>query len=162
MSTAKIKSICKTCGKSFEIKKECFCKAAAESYESYAEDYFSECKSCYAVRMKNENADKASVLIAKYNLPEIHGVTAKQIAYANYLRNRWLAEWDERAIYTTPQKLIEKYGIYLVEDEIASAERNQSIEDGYFDAVIMYRDEIIAILKERDIKANDDNRTENT
>lgn len=74
----------------------------------------------------------------------------------------WLAEWDERAIYTTPQKLIEKYGIYLVGDEIASNEREQSIKDGYFDAVIMYRDEIIAILKERDIKADNDNRTENT
>ena len=92
MSTAKIKSICKTCGKPFEITKECFCKAAAESYESYAEDYFSECKSCYAVRMKKENAEKASVLIAKYNLPEIKGVTVKQIEYANSLRNRWLVD----------------------------------------------------------------------
>ena len=92
MPTAIIKCACKTCGKSFEIKKECFCKAAAESYESYAEDYFSECKSCYAARMNKENAEKASVLIAKYNLPEIKGVTAKQIAYANSLRNRWLAD----------------------------------------------------------------------
>lgn len=92
MSTAKIKSICKTCGKSFEITKECFCKAAAESYEFYAEDYFSECKSCYAARMKKENAEKASVLISKYNLPAIKGVTAKQIEYANFLRNKWLAD----------------------------------------------------------------------
>jgi hypothetical protein len=91
MPTAIIKCACKTCGKSFEITKECFCKAAAESYESYAEDYFSECKSCYAARMKKENAEKASVFIAKYNLPEIKGVTAKQISYANSLRNRWLA-----------------------------------------------------------------------
>ena len=92
MSIAIIKCVCKTCGKSFEVKKECFCKAAAESYESYAEDYFSECKYCYAARMENENAKKASSLIAKYNLPEIKGVTAKQIAYANSLRNRWLAD----------------------------------------------------------------------
>lgn len=92
MSIAIIKCVCKTCGKPFEVKKECFCKAAAESYESYAEDYFGECKSCYAARMKKENAEKASVFIAKYNLPEIKGVTAKQIAYANSLRNRWLAD----------------------------------------------------------------------
>lgn len=92
MSIAIIKCVCKTCGKSFEVKKECFCKAAAESYESYAEDYFSECKYCYAARVNKENAEKASVLIAKYNLPEIKGVTAKQIAYANSLRNRWLAD----------------------------------------------------------------------
>ena len=92
MSIAIIKCVCKTCEKSFEVKKECFCKAAAESYESYAEDYFSECKYCYAARVNKENAEKASVLIAKYNLPEIKGVTAKQIAYANSLRNRWLAD----------------------------------------------------------------------
>lgn len=91
MPTAIIKCACKTCGKPFEIKKECFCKAAAESYEFYAEDYFNECKSCYAARMNKENAEKASVLIAKYNLPEIKGVTAKQIAYAKSLRNKWLA-----------------------------------------------------------------------
>lgn len=76
--------------------------------------------------------------------------------------DRWLAEWDERAIYTTPQKLIEKYGIYLVGDEIASLEKNQSIKDGYFYAAIMYKDEIIAILRERDSKADNDNQTENT
>lgn len=92
MPTAIIKCVCKTCGKSFEIKKECFCEAAVESYESYAEDYFSECKYCYAARMENENAEKASILIAKYNIPEIKGSTAKQISYANSLRNRWLAD----------------------------------------------------------------------
>lgn len=57
--------------------------------------YFEErgvCSECYRERCKAENAKAAAAIVREYSLPEITGVSEKQIAYASDLRARYLAE----------------------------------------------------------------------
>lgn len=74
---------CKTCGKEFEMTAEKFNRRAADSWEAWAVENCTECKDCYRARTAAEAAEKA----AKYALPEIEGVSEKQIAYAQSLRS---------------------------------------------------------------------------
>lgn len=55
-------------------------------YEEYAL-----CPECY----KRQQEEKCKALAAKHNLPEITGVSAKQIAYADSLRSSYLRAFDD-------------------------------------------------------------------
>lgn len=96
MAKAKAKCICATCGKEFVVEKNCFNRADANNFESYAAEHYDECKDCYLSRIKAAAEKRANALIEKYNLPLVTGVSEKQIAYADNLRRDFLNSCTEK------------------------------------------------------------------
>lgn len=93
MAIAKIEITCSTCGKTFEHRKECHSRREADSYESWATAHITTCPECS--RKERQERD-AAALQAKLeelgiSLPTIEGVSDKQIAYAQSVRERYLA-----------------------------------------------------------------------
>lgn len=93
---------CKTCGKEFKREKYCYSRKEANEYEAWAVDYYEECPDCYKVRRGKENAEKyaaenakAANYAAANNLPELKG-TVKQVAWANSIRAKMIAEMESR------------------------------------------------------------------
>ena len=86
---------CNTCGKIFSVEKICRNRAAADSYSTWAEAHMDECPACRRARIVAEANEAAEELIREYNLPEITGVSAKQIAYARDLRAKHLLRKKE-------------------------------------------------------------------
>ena len=94
MAIASITITCTTCGNEFEHRKVCHNRKAADSYESWAADHIDTCPACYAKQIAEQMADKLSTALAKcgYQLPELTGVSEKQIAYAVKVRERYLSD----------------------------------------------------------------------
>lgn len=80
---------CKHCGKTFEKVKFCANRKEADSFETWAKDNCDECSDCFKARMQKMNDE----FYAKYQLPEIKGVSEKQIAYAESLRKKLIVSY---------------------------------------------------------------------
>lgn len=91
MAKAVATCTCKTCGKEFEVVKILRNRRDADDFERYAEEHYDECRDCWRARIKAANAKTAAEIIEKYGMPEITGVSEKQIAYAEDLRNEYIA-----------------------------------------------------------------------
>lgn len=63
--------------------------------------------------------------------------------------DKWLPECDERAIYTTPERLISKYDLQLEGDKIRA---NKKVDDDEQIAISMLAEEIIEKLKTKEEK----------
>ncbi len=87
MAKAKANCKCKICGKEFEVTADKKNRREADSWEAWAAENITECSECYKTRTAAEAAEKD----AKYALPEIEGVSEKQIAYAQSLRGGFAA-----------------------------------------------------------------------
>lgn len=92
MAIARIKSICKECGKEFEVRKVCSNRTAADSYEAWAIDHVTVCNGCArkACDDKRRTAIFDQLDAANLVLPTISGASDKQIAYADDLRMKYL------------------------------------------------------------------------
>ena len=91
MAKASIMCKCEKCGKEFKKEKICHNRREANEFEEWAKGNCTECPDCYKARIESERAEKSRVLKEKYNLPEIVGVSEKQVAYANSLRDDYIA-----------------------------------------------------------------------
>lgn len=108
---AKAKATCKciVCGNEYIREKICRNRAEADNWAKWAEEHPGEYYECYNKRIKEERKEIAS----KYNLPEIEGVSEKQINYAKSLRDKYIAgnekKFDDVAnILAMPQEEIQK------------------------------------------------------
>lgn len=113
MSVGKANCKCTTCGSFFEKIKKCYNSKQAAEFVEFAEGYYDECPKCYSYRIKKENEEKADEIIKNYNLPEITGVSEKQINYAVDFRNRYLGK--HKADIDSMQEQIEKAKILVSE-----------------------------------------------
>lgn len=93
MAIASITLTCGTCGNSFTHRKECRNRREADSYEAWASINISECASCVRARRKEEASKKLAAKLSDLGrtLPMIEGVSDKQIAYAESVREKYLA-----------------------------------------------------------------------
>lgn len=91
MAKAKASCRCATCGKEFTAEKICRNRTEADSYEAWASENMTECPECRRARISAEAVEAAEAIILEYNLPEITGVSDKQVAYARDLRSKHLA-----------------------------------------------------------------------
>lgn len=110
MARAKINLTCSDCGESFEHIKFCNNRRDADSYEAWARENVTQCPTCYR---KAQLARKLEGL----DLPEITGVSDKQIAYARKLRDRWAAEHRLTVIEIPP--VVAQYLEQMEDPEIA-------------------------------------------
>ena len=104
---AKVRMTCKceNCGKEFEHIHMCRNTKDAVDYEKWAKENITICPECYAEqkRMEKENKRKAYMeeIEEGHKLPEITGVSEKQIAYAERLRSLFI---DDLATYNVNLK----------------------------------------------------------
>ena len=102
MSLAAIDLTCSTCGNSFTHRKECRNRREADSYVAWASTHISECLSCARDRRKAEASRKLADNLSELGmiLPMIEGVSDKQIAYAETVREQYLAaRLDDVTLY---------------------------------------------------------------
>lgn len=96
MAKATVECVCKHCNNTFEITRT-FCSGKeARRFEEYAAGSYDECDECRNKRKASESAGKAAKIIAEYGIPDITGVSDKQINYASSLRNRYIAQYPDR------------------------------------------------------------------
>ena len=104
---AKVRMTCKceNCGKEFEHIHMCRNTKDAEDYEKWAKENITICPECYADQKRMEKENKREAYMAEieeeHKLPEITGVSDKQIAYAESLRSRFV---DDLANYNVDLK----------------------------------------------------------
>lgn len=93
MAIASITVTCSTCGNSFTHRKECRNRRDADSYEAWASTHISECPSCARDRRNADASLKLANTLAALGrtLPVIKGGSDKQIAYAESVREQYLA-----------------------------------------------------------------------
>lgn len=115
MAKAKVTCRCEACGNTFEHARICRNRREADSYEKWAAENITVCPACYAASKKAAAKSKLDAYIAdnfdaEHPLPEIIGVSEKQIAYAASLRSKFIGE-------------LAKYGakisnVFAAEDEV--------------------------------------------
>lgn len=102
MAIAKIEITCTSCGCTFTHRNECYNRREADSYEAWASTHISECPSCARERRKAEASRKLADKLSELGrvLPMIEGVSDKQIAYAEAVREQYLAaRLDDVTLY---------------------------------------------------------------
>ena len=98
MARVKITLTCTECGKKFEHIHFCRNSSDTESYQKWAMENITICPSChYAYKLAEEHAELSHYLEG-YNLPEITGVSDKQITFANKLRTRFVIDLSRQKI----------------------------------------------------------------
>ena len=90
MARVKIALTCTECGKKFEHTHFCRNSSDAESYKKWAMGNITICPSCHYASKLTEEHEELSHYLEGYNLPEITGVSDKQIAFADKLRTRFV------------------------------------------------------------------------
>lgn len=96
MAIARFDLVCPTCGKTFEVRKQKNNRTECERFEAWAKDNPWDCPECYKADMEAQREREAERLEAKYQLPAVEGVSAKQIAYARDLRREHFRDREEK------------------------------------------------------------------
>ena len=96
MARVKITLSCTNCGQPFEHIHFCRNSKEAASYEEWAKENITICPSCRAAAKNEKEQARVQEYLANiadaYPLPQITGVSEKQIAFAEKLRFRFVAE----------------------------------------------------------------------
>ena len=96
MARVKITLKCEHCGKEFEHIHMCRNSTEAGSYEAWARENLTTCPACYAEQKNAKRGAELSDYISRFSdqhpLPEITGVSEKQIAYASSLREKFIRD----------------------------------------------------------------------
>lgn len=92
MAIASIKITCTTCGKTFEHRKDCRNRTEANAYVSWAENHIDTCPECRRKQIADEKTALLNTVLGEFDLtlPELEGVSEKQISYAVSVRSRYL------------------------------------------------------------------------
>lgn len=92
MAKAVAVCVCPECGKTYERRIDGWNRADAENRKSYAENHPGLCPLCWKKEQQGKAANEAAALKAKYQLPDIVGVSDKQTVYADRLRYKFAAD----------------------------------------------------------------------
>ena len=92
MARVKIMLTCTKCGKEFERIHTCNNSAGASSYTEWAKDNITICPDCYYAAKRAKEQATLENYMEGYHLPEITGVSDKQIAFADKLRTSFMAD----------------------------------------------------------------------
>lgn len=123
MARAVAECTCKYCGKQFEKVAFRRNRAEADSFVVWAEHNIDQCPECYKSAQEAVEEKMFDALNEQYNFPAIVGVSDKQKAYADTLRNRYVTGNTEMLARV-------KQMIYDSSDEIAKmADETGKTED---------------------------------
>lgn len=122
MAKARVTCRCATCGKEFTSEKICRNRTEADSYEAWASEHIDECPECRRIRIASEARERAELIVREYNLPDVTGVSDKQIAYARDLRAKYISGKASLIPYYAKQRQYESTET-LVSNLHAAAQR---------------------------------------
>lgn len=112
---------CSKCGATFTKTAIKYNREQADSWKAWAEENCKTCPDCW----KQEQDEAGKELAAEYNLPQITGVSEKQIAYAESLRARYLTD-SEHELKQLSEMLHELHTEHQAEFEAMLAKLGQS------------------------------------
>lgn len=95
MAKSSITLVCSRCGNTFKHIHFSYNRSDANSYEKWAEEHITICPDCYAAEKAAKTKTAVEAYMASFGdrqLPQITGVSAKQIAYAEKLRSAYVAD----------------------------------------------------------------------
>ena len=102
MARAKVDCQCEKCGQTFEVIRFFNRSTEARDYEKWAKENCTICPTCYRKEQQEIYAKRADEnmrrLIGDGKLPDITGVSEKQIKYAENLRQEWIGRATEKDI----------------------------------------------------------------
>ena len=138
---------CAKCGSEFKKSKDCKNRAEADNYVVWATDHYTECTECYKKRIEAENKSRAES--GCFNLPEIKGVSDKQIAYAERLRAKHFAN------YVVGTMAYEDFITITDEEyETCAKENNMSVDElREMTIVDFFEEKTLKLLKESNASA---------
>lgn len=92
MSKVNLTLTCVSCGNTFNHVHFCRNTTEAETYKVWAAKNVTICPECYKKAIAAEKAEKCAEALAKcaFTLPELNGVSDKQIAYARKVREAYI------------------------------------------------------------------------
>lgn len=111
MAIAKYVGICVKCNREFEIRRRCANRTSADNFEVWAAENATLCSACAAKERDAQNAERVAKTIAEFSvvLPEITGVSEKQIKYANDVRAKYInRNYDKFRDYWSILRDVEK------------------------------------------------------
>ena len=135
MARVKIALTCSRCGKSFEHIHSCRNSADAATYEEWARANINICPACYAAQKSAEAQAKYNAYVASFGahcLPEITGVSAKQIAFASSLREKFISDELMRYKINIPAyfRAAEKINFGALTDEQRASAESKAAQAG--------------------------------
>ncbi len=94
MARVKLTLTCTCCGKSFEHVHTCRKSSEEASYAAWARENVTICPACYGAQKNAERTADLDAYLSEVNplLPEISGVSDKQVSYAASLRRRFVVD----------------------------------------------------------------------
>lgn len=130
MAWATAECKCEKCGKTFYKDGSGSNRTKADEWKEWAESHYTICPVCWS----KGQAEKAAESAVKYDdrLPEISGVSEKQIDYARNLRNKFLAKYPERV--DRMLRALERYNTTKADEIKAEAEQAGKTVREYLDA----------------------------
>lgn len=142
MATGTATCKCAKCGATFTMSKSGINSSEVDSYIAWATEHCTECKECYKKRIAAENKVRAES--GCFTLPEIKGVSDKQIAYAERLRAKHFAN------YVVGTMAYEEYITITDEEyETCAKENNMSVEElREMTIVDFFEEKTLKLLKE--------------
>ena len=92
MAKASVIITCTTCGKEFRHEAIRANRREADSYVEWAKDHITTCPDCYRAQQTAGAEARYIERCESLGLPELTGVSDKQIAYAHKVRREFLAD----------------------------------------------------------------------
>lgn len=95
MAKSSLTLTCARCGNTFKHIHFSYNRSDANSHEKWAEEHITICPDCYAAEKAAKTKTGVEAYMASFGdrqLPQITGVSAKQIAYAEKLRSAYVAD----------------------------------------------------------------------
>lgn len=92
MAKASVIITCITCGKDFRHEAFRANRREADSYAEWAKDHITTCPECYRAQQAAAAETRYAERCTTLGLPELSGVSDKQISYAHKVRREFLAD----------------------------------------------------------------------
>ena len=99
MAMARVTITCSRCGKEFEIKKKCYNRSDANSFETWAEQHIDMCSDCERELEYQQAAEETK------DLPTLEG-SEKQIRWATVIRAEFGKKYPNFEKFTNDYKFI--------------------------------------------------------
>lgn len=102
MAMARVTITCRRCGKEFEIKKKCYNRSDANSFETWAESHIDLCRDCERELEYEQAAEETS------ELPALEG-SEKQIRWATVIRAEFGKKYPNDENFTQDYEFVCKH-----------------------------------------------------
>lgn len=146
---------CRACGAEFTKYANKCNRREADAWEAWARNNYNLCPQCYAAEQDAQGAAEYARMAAKYDLPQIVGISEKQTDYAADLRRGFIAKFGIRldSVDSFMAEIKDDIPAYAAKNGITETDvlrmalRNNGLLEAYACRYIADAQELIEILK---------------